>query len=143
MNDSGDIRPKCKNCGASIPLTRLGEKHKTRLFCSMACRRKSHAQAWRELNPSGSVPTGTVGAISELIVCQDLLKRGYEVFRAVSPHCSCDVAVLKNSALLRVEVRTAYENKNGTLAYPKPASSRFDILALVVKGWSVRYIPEL
>jgi hypothetical protein len=84
-----------------------------------------------------------VGAISELLVCADLLKKGYEVFRAVSQHCSCDLAILKDKALVRVEVRTAFMNGKGELNYAKPKPEKSDVLALVLKDGNIFYRPEL
>jgi len=51
--------------------------------------------------------TGTKGAIGELRVCTDLLARGYEVFRAVSPSASCDLIAVRDGRIWRVEVRSA------------------------------------
>ena len=35
----------------------------------------------------------TMGAISELAVCVHLAYQGFEVFRAVSPHCPSDLMI--------------------------------------------------
>jgi hypothetical protein len=48
----------------------------------------------------------TVGAISELAVCADLLSKGYDVFRSVSPAAPCDLIAQKEGKLIRVEVKT-------------------------------------
>ena len=48
----------------------------------------------------------TVGAISELAVCSDLLSKGYDVFRSVSPAAPCDLIAHKEGKLIRVEVKT-------------------------------------
>jgi hypothetical protein len=79
---------------------------------------------------------GTVGAIGELIVSADLLQKGYEVFRALSPSSSCDLAILtKEKKLIRVEVKTGYRTKmTGRLGCAKPDNARFDILAIVFRG---------
>ena len=61
---------------------------------------------------------GQIGALGELAVCADLLSRGYEVFRAVSPSCSVDVIAQKNGKISRVEVKTGYINKNTDRIYP-------------------------
>lgn len=89
--------------------------------------------------------SSTTGAVSELTVACDLLKRGYEVFRAVSPSCSCDLAILKDNKLVRVEVRTAQRNQvTGNVLYPNPDRNRFDVLALVLLADNeIIYIPEL
>lgn len=84
------------------------------------------------------MPTGTVGAISELVVAVDLLRKGYEVFRALSVNASCDLAIIKDGVLLRIEVRTAHTNKNG--AWGSNPKHRADILAQVV-GNEIKYTP--
>lgn len=82
-----------------------------------------------------ALSSGTVGAVSELLTCVDLLQRGFEVFRAVSPACSCDLAILKDGRLLRVEVRTGavYEKQDGTVGHylVRPDKEKSDILAIV------------
>lgn len=87
------------------------------------------------------VSTGTVEAISELRVSVDLLAKGYEVFRALSPSCSCDLTVMKNGELLRIEVRTAYRGKSNNIITSR---SRFkaDHFALVLPS-EIVYEPEL
>lgn len=82
--------------------------------------------------PSG-LASGTVGAISEMRAAIDLMGQGFEVFRALSPSCSCDLAVLKNGAVVRVEVRTGLVLTDGSLtAYLRAnEAGRADVLAVV------------
>ena len=133
---------KCFECGESFVTCRSWQR-----FCSKKC----NTEYYRKTNyPDGNsqykrlgIPTGSVGAISELIACYDLLKRGYQVFRAVSPHSHCDVVAYRNGKPERIEVRTAYKNKAGKLIYPGTKhTGRYDYLALVV-GTEVTYIPDL
>jgi hypothetical protein len=74
--------------------------------------------------------TGATGARSELIICADLIRLGYEVFRAVSPQCSCDLMILRKGIAERVEVRTGRRTRAG-VAYPP--RSRADIMAVVAR----------
>ncbi len=67
----------------------------------------------------------------ELVVCVDLLRRGYHVFRAVAPNCACDLLILKDGTLTRVEVTTGYIGLKGNLAHPVKDPNRFDLLAVV------------
>lgn len=46
------------------------------------------------------------GATSELLAAADLLRQGYEVFRALSPSASCDLIAMKAGTTYRVQVRT-------------------------------------
>jgi Holliday junction resolvase len=82
------------------------------------------------------ISKGKTGAISELLVCANLLEKGYEVFRSVSQDCSCDLLAMKDNKILKIEVKTVAINKNGSLNYgiAKENINRFDILANVVDG---------
>jgi hypothetical protein len=62
-----------------------------------------------------------------------LLKMGYEVFRAVSPACSCDIAILKNKILTRVEVRSGCILPSGKITFATSSNERYDIMAIVTK----------
>ncbi len=118
--------------------------HPQKLYCSPECVKRT--KDWMRGDWSRSpLATGTTGAISELKVCIDLLTKGYEVFRSVSPCCSCDVAVLRDGKLLRVEVTTGYMNpKTQHVIHcgKKATSPKYDILAVVVRE-GIIYTPEL
>lgn len=95
----------CKNCG-----TPFKGRH-NRIYCSKEC-----LPSRTRVEPHGindNVANGTVGAISELLVCADLMKKGWEVFRALSPHSNSDVLALRDGLLLKLEIRTGmYYNKD-------------------------------
>ncbi len=113
------------------------------LVCSNKCRRDRARAQWTDGRQASNckLSTGTVGAISELRVSVDLLQKGFEVFRALSQSCSCDLAVLKDGKLLRIEVRTAYRSMAGkTLISNK--KHRADHLAMAF-GDSIVYEPAL
>lgn len=116
----------CLGCGMPVKTSVPNKK-----YCSEVCRRKTVYPAKQH----GDLPTGTCGAINEYRVAVDLLKRGYQVFRAMSPSCSCDLAVLHNKRLLRVEVTTGYR-VNGRLTHPKAGKNDWrgsaDILAVAL-----------
>lgn len=63
------------------------------------------------------------------------------VFRALSPSCDCDLAVLKNCKLIRVEVTTGYTMQNGALSYHHHDTKNYDVIAVVHKG-GISYFPE-
>jgi hypothetical protein len=100
-----------------------------------------------KINKPLGLASATVGALGELLVAADLLIRGYEVFRAISPSCSCDLAILKDGKLLRVEVRTGYRttvDPDAIAIGKKQGTHRADILAVVVHSPTrIRYEPEL
>lgn len=128
----------CKHCNSEIP---LGLRNRGAAYCSTKCRTRHYN--FRVGMKGLGLPTGTTGAISELRVAADLLLKGYEVFRAMSANCSCDLAILRNNQLLRVEVSTGYINGiTGKLQKNKPdISEKFDLLAIVVND-KIIYMPE-
>lgn len=140
-----NIIKHCIICSKSIPRNRARWSHVK--YCSDECARKAYQDKY--YLPYKGLSTSTVGTINELRVCCDLLSKGYEVFRALSPHCSCDLAILKNGKLLRIEVRAGYKKKDGTIkcgTAPQKINSfkeiKADIWAIVV-GEKICYEPEL
>ena len=115
----------CKNCGKDF----LSNQAKTK-YCSVSCRSEAQRKDGWRTNPlrQYGLSCGKMGAYQELRVCMDLMLKGYEVFRAVSPSCSCDLIALKNGKCSRVEVKTGYINKAGEL-YPKTSMENCDIFA--------------
>jgi len=97
---------------------------------------------------NGRLAPSTRGRISELIVQQDLLSRGWEVFDAVSPSCKCDLMASRpgDPRVYRIEVKTIsrYTPENGCQVTYPPSTKRniFDVLA-VVDGHIVTYRPPL
>lgn len=111
---------KCETCGDLFVGNRKDAK-----FCSSKCRAGKMAGEFK------GISMGTVGALNELRVCVDLLSKGYDVFRSVSPNCPCDLVAAKNGRLLRVEVRTV-RGTDEKIYLTKPDPSRYDILAMVL-----------
>ncbi len=110
-------------------------------YCTMLCSREHQKEIYRSNNPRPILPTATTGAISELKVAIDLLEKKYEVFRALSPACSCDLAILKNKKLLRIEVKTAYRLPSGNTTCTT-FTFKADILAKVLVD-EITYEPSL
>lgn len=123
------------------------KRYKWSRFCSVKCgkefaRRKSKERVWTNtlhLSPAG------IGAYGELVVCADLLKRGFHVFRSISPDSPCDLVVMTRAGrVLRIEVKSGYIVPEGAKPmYGKArANQPFDNLAVVVNT-VVTYVPEL
>src|SRR5581483_12433385 len=75
--------------------------------------------------------SGETGAVSELLACADLLRRGYAAFRAVSPACRCDLVAMKDGQCWRVEVRTGSLLPNTrSLSVGVSDKDEFDVLAV-------------
>lgn len=122
----------CGYCGGPIPEKRVRAHAK---YCKTACQKAVARERYRITSgckPQGEMASGTVGAIGELLVAVDLLEKGYEVFRALSPACSCDLVVYKGGRGTRVEVKVRQPN----------ADHRADVLAVVAHG-VITYKPDL
>ncbi len=88
--------------------------------------------------------TSDRGAISELAVAVDLMYRGFEVFRALSPASSCDLIIYRDGKALRVEVKT--DRRLAFKTHRKKEGSKFlektDIVAIPMEGY-IDYYPTL
>ena len=139
---------ECLTCKKQFTPRYFGHNAK---FCSVECRVKRNILRNKIANIERgrlNLPTSTIGSISEMHVSADLLSKGYEVFRALSPACSCDLAVLQSSKLLRVEVRTGrfrVTNKAKIRESPffKRDVGRSDIVATYYPDGLITYVPEL
>ena len=138
--ESKTIKKECVICRVDF----TSQNYWGKKYCD-SCRNKV-LKSGGSLGEYPNVNTGTVGAISELKVAIDLMSKGYKVFRALSPMCSCDLAVLKDKTLLRVEVTTGHFNghysSNKTLSYDRHDPKNFDIIA-VVTSQGILYKPEV
>ena len=110
---------------------------KIQKYCSKECYLEwsGKKSAWKGL------ASGTVGAIQEYRVGVELLIKGYEVFRPLSPSCSCDLLAMKDGKIIKLEVRTAYQNKVGKIVCSKK-NIRAEYLALALPKHIV-YEPTL
>ena len=114
------------------------------VYCSNTCRKAAYRQKYEDecgYKVLRHIATGTMGALAELIVSADLLRQGYEVFRSVSPHASCDIIAHKDEKMLRVEVRTGHKNKSGSVHASSKGS--YDCRAILVDLEEVIYEPPL
>ena len=126
---------KCWNCGKDID----PNKQQTAKFCSPRCGSKRH---WDSVRSDSKAKGANLGAEGELIVAADLLHKGFEVYRNVSPWGSSDLIIKRDRDVLTVEVRVGYLTKAGK---PMCAKQRIksDVLAIVVNGPRIVYKPEL
>jgi hypothetical protein len=93
-----------------------------------------------------AMPTSKTGAIHELLVCADLMRCGYSVYRALSPAEKCDLLAIKDGKMVRVEVTTGFQSRGGSICHPQkenPNGERFDLLAVVMKSWKITYYPPI
>lgn len=141
-----EIPRQCAECGCALSRERL---RRQALYCGPACYKEAQRKKYLENNPGrrrGEIPSGTVGAASELIVCADLLARGVAVFRSVSPSCSCDLLAMRGveGRTVRVEVTSGSMSGVGALTWPRKDAKKHDLLAVVYQpGNKIMYLPPI
>jgi hypothetical protein len=95
------------------------------------------------IGTKAGVNTSHIGAIGEHLVIVDLMKKGYEVFRAVSPGTTVDLIVQQTTDptwLRRVEVTKGKRRKNGDLRWQPHKSTRYDWLAVWEDDGTITYV---
>lgn len=129
---------ECRECGQPIQSARAQKKQVR--FCSDECRGKF----WRKQKGSGAlgVSSQTVAEIHRLLAAADLMKRGYQVFRALSPDYDCAFVVSVAGQWRLVGVRVGYAGEGGAVPLNKPPEGAFDLLAIVT-SLGVFYQPPL
>lgn len=125
----------CERCGTEF----MGRARKR--FCTVKCQRAIVREHYAAQNPHGT-PRALVGAMHELTVAADLMRRGFFVFRAMGPHSPGDLFAVKGATRLLVEVTTGGRTRHGRLTYPKHEKTPFDVLAVVEKNGTLTYLPE-
>ena len=115
------------------------------ITCSVDCKRARDRSGGYRSPLAGLVTKGSVGAAHEMLVAADLLKRGFDVYRSVSPTAHADIIIVNGSHILRVEVTTGTPNRRPSsrpLSWPPKVASRHDILAVVTHPGVIHYLPE-
>lgn len=134
----------CPVCKEEIPISRRRKGGKPTIYCSTKCRflaGRARTDKIREMSKTLGLPSNSVGAIGELRVVCDLITKGYEVFRPVSPIGKYDLIAVKGKKLMKVEVKTAMESPTGKLYNPTSIKDRvgYDVLALVSHKGTIKY----
>ncbi len=125
----------CIVCGKSFKADRRHYK-----YCSKQCCKYAHCPPDSERG----ISKGTIGAIHELQVSVDLLRLGWEVFRAVSPNASCDLIACKGDRAVKVQVTKARISPiTGNVSYDSHDGENFDVLAISYVDGKIRYMPSL
>ena len=138
-----ELKP-CKICGDMFPAC----LNKPNIYCSRICRAEGNRRRVKEKN---GIPTyekngitlskSTKGALAEMRVTVDLIEKGYEVFRAVSPATSCDFVICKNNTTLRLEVKSRGLSSGGNIYKPPPHKA--DVIAILYQDEIIKYTPDL
>jgi hypothetical protein len=111
----GRTDKQCLNCEKTFRALR------NQVFCTKYCSRVYKFQNSRVSNGLEHIAAGTVGRVSEIMVCVDLMKKGFEVYTALSTSSHCDLLAIKDKITYGFEVRTGqyFASKNGhRLHYP-------------------------
>ncbi len=121
----------CIGCGSEFK-----NNYKHDRYCSNECRTKIYTEkagreAWQK-----ELSSATVGAVSEMMVALYLMKKGYAVFRALSPSCFCDLIAIKDSKILKIEARTGYKHENGSYYYPRTTHGEIDYFGIYVPSFN-------
>lgn len=127
----------CHECNGII----IARGNYRRKYCSTTCARASRGQL-----DATNRTSGTTGAMGELLASYALLLRGWEVFRALSPNCPCDLIAMRGGRLLRIEVRSGYRQSDGSVSCPRNQGDqgRQDVFAVVIHGEQhVEFFPPL
>lgn len=113
-------------------------------LCSPECRDKYYSSIYKRSAITNSyLSSGTVGAISELIVASDMMLKGFAVFRALSPSCYCDLIAIKDNKFHHVEVRTGYKSINGNWTFPNITRGKTDIFGVMERNSGKVYYFDL
>ena len=137
----------CGRCGSELPVRGPGVPGRTRRYCNVRCKASAKRRRQRHFRveaPLG-VAASTAGAIGEMMVAADLLRRGLSVYRAVNPDSACDLIVMVGPEAVRVEVTKGYRQTPGSKLRERTghAADRYDVLAVWSPDGTIRYRPEL
>lgn len=109
---------------------RFTTKSKKKIYCRAQC--QQDAANSRVPKPlTLNLPSGTVGALSEMIAASDLMSKGFGVFRALSPACHCDLIATTENMSYRIEVTTGHM-VGDKLRWPPKQDVGHDVLAVVI-----------
>lgn len=127
----------CAKCGANF----LSNQRKAK-FCSDKCR-KMTARERSGVSLMDKYPKMkrlSVWKMSELIVCADLMQKGFDVFIAASPSSYCDLIAKKEDGVLyEVEVRTGYITQGGSTAFARSLRDTANIYGVYFRDGRIIY----
>ena len=88
-----------------------------------------------------TLKAGHLGAIAELIVAADLMQKGYDVYRPLSPMASCDLLGIYDQDIIRIEVKRGEVSENGRPNCDvRRNAGKFDLLAIVAASGEIHYV---
>jgi len=113
-------------------------KARAELFALINQRERAHKFRIVGSSPNeASVDVRCRGSYAEYVAALDLMRRGFEVFRAMSNQAPCDLIASKSGQFYRIEVKFASGIRG---RHPKFTAENFDVVALVSSDSSVSYL---
>lgn len=101
-------------------------------ICSDFCKTQDYREKTGRLSYQNKLPSGTVGAISEMAIAIDLMSKGYSVFRALSQASKEDLIIKRGQEVVSVECRTGSMNSSGNINFPKRKDDCPDMYAVYI-----------
>ena len=131
-----------KGCHNEIPFNKYNFSRVK--YCSRKCRQMQTRLRYSAstISQISGLSKGKIGAAGELQVCIDLIKKGYDVFRAIAASCPCDMVAMKKGKLFRIEVKSVTKRKDGSFVQPNLMNISADIVAAVFDD-EIEYEPSL
>jgi len=130
----------CGQCHNPISPSRQRRHAK---WCSKTCGDSFRYGA----NENSTVSPSTKNTIARLLVCADLLLRGFKFFVAPAPSDLGDLAIFNDDKLLRLKIKSGRRRMSGKkgLAFTKGAKETWDALAIVIgnEGNVIEYRPPI
>ena len=131
----------CDHCKEPIPKRKSSQAR----FCSSRCAQANYRAREPSVRPwedrDVEISRTTVGAMGELIVAADLMERGYNVFRSMSPSAPFDLVAQSGDNLFKIEVRTATKSTVGTVGFSMTETDECDYYAAILHGEGIIYEP--
>ncbi len=128
----------CNKCQTEFSTNRSWQK-----YCSKTCAKGQYKS--NTLSEAYGVDRSLVGAIGELKVANDLLQKGYYVFRSVSHHSPFDLFAYckRTGRSFRIEVSGGMPSQSG-ISYDKhsDAADHFDVIAIALFD-KIVYLPDI
>ena len=106
----------------------------------LAIRRRKWTEDLNAKPTHGAKVTKFKGDGGEYQITADLIRRGFQVFKALSHTAPFDLVVLNGDDLMKVECKTGWRGENGLIKWTSVSDySRFDILAVALSDGTCIY----
>jgi hypothetical protein len=124
---------KCANCGSEFESSLSFSR-----FCSKQCSIEFHNKKIKKSSFNKITP-GLVEVISEFLVCEDLIKLDYNIYRAVSRSSDAQLVIVKGTLFYKVKISTG-TYANGKLLYRKSKLKEMNLAVVTHSDRKIHYI---